>query len=212
MQKIKRELHIRTIMLALALMLGSLALIPTAIQAQDGPNKIYLPSVPGTQSVQSASVDTQQTDSAPEITAAHDQHGNKCRVRAKGLTTVKSDFSVDETVENLKDEIDARPLNLVADIDHAANAAGIGEELRPTRLLLFGNPAVGTPLMQSKQTIAIDLPQKYLVWEDECGTVRIGYNAPNYLKKRHKIRDRNENFDNIANVLNVIATAAASDE
>lgn len=212
MQGSERKLYARTIMLALALMLGSLALIPTAIQAQDGPNKIFLPSVAGAEGVQSASVDIQQADSAPEIMAAHKQYGNKCRVRAQGLATVRSDFSFDETVTRLEAEIGARPLNLIATVTHSANAANIGQELRPTTLLIFGNPAVGTPLMLSDQTIGIDLPQKFLVWEDECGTVRIGYNAPRYLKQRHKIRDRDENFDNIANVLNVIATAAASDE
>jgi uncharacterized protein (DUF302 family) len=100
-------------------------------------------------------------------------------------------------------------LGIFAIIDHADNAASAGMELRPTVLILFGNPAVGTVLMQSEQTIGIDLPLKYLVWKDACGEVQIGYNSTKFLKKRHKIKDRDQVFENIANVLDAIAQAAA---
>jgi uncharacterized protein (DUF302 family) len=133
----------------------------------------------------------------------------KCEVRAKGLTTLESDFDVDETVLSLQDEILDRGLGIFAIIDHADNAASVGMELRPTTLILFGSPTVGTVLMQSEQTIGIDLPLKYLVWEDACGNVRIGYNSTKFLKKRHKIKDRDQVFENIANVLDAIAQAAA---
>jgi len=133
----------------------------------------------------------------------------KCEVRAKGLTTLESDFDVVETVSRLETEITNRSLGIFAIIDHADNAASVGMELRPTTLILFGSPAVGTVLMQSEQTIGIDLPLKYLVWEDACGEVRIGYNSTKFLKKRHKIKDRDQVFENIANVLDAIAQAAA---
>jgi len=133
----------------------------------------------------------------------------KCDVRAKGLTTLESDFDVVETVSRLETEITNRSLGIFAIIDHADNAASVGMELRPTTLILFGSPAVGTVLMQSEQTIGIDLPLKYLVWEDSCGKVRIGYNSTKFLKKRHKIKDRDQVFENIANVLDAIAQAAA---
>jgi uncharacterized protein (DUF302 family) len=135
----------------------------------------------------------------------------KCEVRAKGLTTLESDFDVVETVARLQEEILDRGLGIFAIIDHAANAEGVGMELRPTTLILFGSPAVGTVLMQSQQTIGIDLPLKYLVWEDACGKVRVGYNSTKFLKKRHKIKDRDQVFENIANALNAIAQAAAED-
>lgn len=135
----------------------------------------------------------------------------KCKVQAKGLTTVESEFDVDETVLRLQDEILTRPLGIFAIIDHTDNAEGVGMELRPTTLILFGSPAVGTVLMQSEQTIGIDLPLKYLVWEDACGKVRIGYNSTKFLKKRHKIKDRDQVFENIANVLDAIAQTAAED-
>jgi uncharacterized protein (DUF302 family) len=75
-------------------------------------------------------------------------------------------------------------------IDHAAGAAKVGKQLRPTVVLVFGNPAIGSLLMQSKQTVAIDLPLKLLVWEDDSGQVWITYNDPDYLVKRHAITDR----------------------
>ena len=130
-------------------------------------------------------------------------------MRAKGLTTLESDFDVDETVLRLQEEILDRGLGIFGIIDHAENANGIGEVLRPTTLIFFGSPTVGTVLMQSEQTIGIDLPLKFLVWEDACGEVLIGYNSTKFLKKRHKIKDRDQVFENIANVLDAIAQAAA---
>lgn len=73
-------------------------------------------------------------------------------------------------------------------IDHSAGAKKVDKELRPTELVIFGNPKVGTPLMQCVQTVAIDLPQKMLIWQDEAGTTWLSYNNPSYLAKRHHIR------------------------
>jgi uncharacterized protein (DUF302 family) len=78
-----------------------------------------------------------------------------------------------------------RGLSVFARIDHAAGAAKVGKTLRPTELLIFGNPQGGTPLMECAQTAGIDLPLKALVWQDEAGKVMVGYNDPEYLAKRH---------------------------
>ena len=87
-------------------------------------------------------------------------------VGANGLVVLPSPYSVDQTMQRLEQEVAKRDLNVFARIDHAAGAARAGAELRPTVLLVFGNPKGGTPFMQCQQTIAIDLPLKVLVWED----------------------------------------------
>lgn len=102
-----------------------------------------------------------------------------------GLTTVVSLFDASETTKRLKIEITARGLTLFAEVDHAAGAAAIGEDLRPTTLLIFGNAKGGTPLMQANQTIGIDLPLKALVWQDSDGKTRITTNDPSWIATRH---------------------------
>jgi uncharacterized protein (DUF302 family) len=82
-------------------------------------------------------------------------------------------------------------------------------ELRPTELVIFGNPKVGTPLMQCKQTVAIDLPQKMLIWEDESGLVWISYNEPQYISDRHNIQGCDENIGKIKTALSNFANSAA---
>jgi uncharacterized protein (DUF302 family) len=94
-------------------------------------------------------------------------------------------------------------------IDHRANAASVGKELRPNKLIIFGNPNVGTGLMQNRPTVGIDLPLKFLVWEDADGTVRITYNDPGFIGRRHKIKGLNDTLDNISSALNNFATVAA---
>ena len=104
-----------------------------------------------------------------------------------GLIVKSSPYSVEETETRFKQILEARGLNLFASVDHAQNASGVDLELRPTRVVIFGNPKVGTPLMQCQQTIAIDLPQKVLIWEDEQGQVQVAYNDPQYLGGRHRL-------------------------
>jgi len=101
-----------------------------------------------------------------------------------GLVIVDSDQPVAATVERLRGDIEAKGLKVMAVIDHAANAAGAGLELPPTQVIIFGKPEVGTKLMQAKRTIAIDLPQKMLVWE-ENGQTKIAFNDPKWLLARH---------------------------
>jgi uncharacterized protein (DUF302 family) len=104
---------------------------------------------------------------------------------ADGLTSVISRFGPKETMDRLEAEIKAKGMTVFARIDHAAGAAAVGLPLRPTELLIFGNAKGGTPLMQSMQTIGIDLPLKALVWQDGSGKTWLSYNDPGWLAKRH---------------------------
>jgi uncharacterized protein (DUF302 family) len=104
--------------------------------------------------------------------------------------------------------VDAQKLRILATVDHGANAAGVDQELPPTRLILFGNPELGTPLMRSARTVAIDLPQKLLVWEDQDGRILVTYNDPLYLQERHRIEGRDEILVTISSALsNLVAEA-----
>lgn len=113
--------------------------------------------------------------------------GSTLAQAADGLITVKSQHSVAATADRLERILNEKGMTVFDRINHAAGAESVGMELRPTELVVFGNPKVGTPLMQCAQSVAIDLPQKMLVWEDENGQVWLGYNDPQYLKTRHGI-------------------------
>jgi uncharacterized protein (DUF302 family) len=102
-----------------------------------------------------------------------------------GIVNVPSNHSVDETVERLKNILQSKKIMLFALIDHSGEAAKVGMTMRPTKLLIFGNPKAGTPLMLAAPSIAIDLPLKILVWEDAHGKVWLSYNSPEYLQQRH---------------------------
>jgi uncharacterized protein (DUF302 family) len=104
---------------------------------------------------------------------------------ADGLITIKSAVSVKETISRLETAAREKGLVIFARIDHAAGAQKIGKSLRPTELLIFGNPQGGTPLMECAQTAGIDLPLKALAWEDAGGQVWLGYNDPQFLAQRH---------------------------
>lgn len=108
---------------------------------------------------------------------------------AEGLIATVSPYSVNDTLQRLQKNAKQRDLKIFARIDHAAGAAKIGETLRPTEVVIFGNPKGGTPLMQCAQTFSIDLPLKALVWQDAAGQVCLGYNDPAYLAKRHGVAD-----------------------
>lgn len=129
-----------------------------------------------------------------------------------GLIATDSPYTVEETVERLQTAMGARELNVMMVIDHAANAANVELELPPTQLILFGNPAVGTQLMQASRTVAIDLPQKMLVWDDGEGNVQIIYNDPVYLAERHDIMGRDQVVTNVSNALGAIVNEAVGSE
>ena len=102
-----------------------------------------------------------------------------------GLIAVKSPYGAKETMDRFAAVVKERGLNVFARIDHAAGAAKVGKSLRPTEVLVFGNPQGGTPFMECAQTVGIDLPLKALVWQDASSQVWLGYNDPTYLAGRH---------------------------
>src|ERR1700752_3764610 len=102
-----------------------------------------------------------------------------------GIVTIQSHQSVDQTVQKLEGILQAKGVKLFAMIDHSGEAEKAGMKMRPTKLLIFGNPKGGTPLMIAAPSIAIDLPLKVLVWESADGKVQISYNATSYLQARH---------------------------
>lgn len=106
---------------------------------------------------------------------------------ADGLISVESPYSAEATMNKLEDVVKSKGLNVFARIDHAAGAKKAGMALRPTELLIFGNPQGGTPFMKCAQSVGIDLPLKALVWEDNSGQVWLGYNDPKYLAQRHNV-------------------------
>lgn len=106
---------------------------------------------------------------------------------ADGLVAVKSPYDAKVTMDRFEAIVKDKGLNVFARIDHAAGAAKIGKSLRPTEVLIFGNPQGGTPFMECAQSVGIDLPLKALVWEDSSSQVWLGYNDPAYLAQRHGV-------------------------
>jgi uncharacterized protein (DUF302 family) len=123
-----------------------------------------------------------------------------------GIIAIPSIHSVDQTVETLKSILQAKGVTLFALIDHSGEAEKVAMKMRPTKLLIFGNPKGGTPVMLAAPTIAIDLPLKILIAEDDQGKVWISYNSPVYLQERHGLP--RELLQNIAVVETLAAKAA----
>ena len=130
----------------------------------------------------------------------------------KGIEKRRSAFSFEETYARLRQAIEDNPnLRIVTEIDHGANAAGVGLDLHPTRLIVFGNPLVGTPFMQAEQSIGIDLPQKMLVIEDEEGKVFVAFNSINWLARhRHGIEGEDGRIEAVTGVLRGLAATATT--
>ncbi len=122
-----------------------------------------------------------------------------------GIVSERSHHTVDETVDRLKNILQAKGVTLFALVDHSGEAANAGMQMRPTKLLIFGNPAAGTPVMLAAPSIAIDLPLKILVWEDSEGKAWLSWNSPEYLQRRHGLPS--ELVKNIA-VAEVLAAKA----
>jgi uncharacterized protein (DUF302 family) len=124
-----------------------------------------------------------------------------------GIISKSTNRTVDETVEKIKALLQAKSIKLFTVIDHSGEAETAGIKMPPTKLLIFGNPKGGTPLMLAAPTVAIDLPLKLLVWEDARGSRWISYTSPQYLKQRHVLPD--DLLKNIA-VIEALATEAAA--
>jgi uncharacterized protein (DUF302 family) len=129
-------------------------------------------------------------------------------VADNGLISMKSPYDVTATTDRLEESLAAKGMTVFARINHTEGALKVGKELRPTVLIIFGNPKVGTPLMQCAQSVAIDLPQKSLIWEDENGQVWLSYNDPIYLARRHDIENCDELINKISNALGNFSRAA----
>jgi len=126
-----------------------------------------------------------------------------------GLIIITSNQAFDDTVTSLTDAVEAAGFRVPLVLDHSANAASVDLELPPTTLIIFGNPAVGTGLMQNQRSIGLDLPQKFLVWEDE-GAVFIAYNDPAFLAQRHGLTEQDDTIEQIASALANFAEAGAN--
>jgi len=129
----------------------------------------------------------------------------------EGIVLVSTELSVDTVYNRLIAAIDGNPnVNVIAELDHQANAARVNLDLRPTKLVVFGNPALGTPLMQDERSIAIDLPQKMLIYQDADGTTKLIYNDPAYLADRHDVDDDLAQIATITMALQNFAAAATT--
>lgn len=127
---------------------------------------------------------------------------------AHGVKAVRSPHSVKVTIDRFEAAAKARGLNVFARIDHAAGAQKIGKALRPTELLIFGNPQGGTPLMECAQTVGIDLPLKAFAWQDAGGAVWLAYNEPRYLMHRHRAGECQPAVNNATGALEALAAEA----
>jgi uncharacterized protein (DUF302 family) len=125
--------------------------------------------------------------------------------KEEGIVKIPSHHSVDETVDKLKTILQSKGVTLFALVDHSGEAEKVGMKMPPTKLLIFGNPKGGTPLMLASPSVAIDLPLKILIAQDPEGKVWISYNSPEYLKERHGLPD-----NLLPNIAVVQAPAAAA--
>ena len=125
-----------------------------------------------------------------------------------GMISIKSSHDVKTTVDRLENKLREKGMSVFIRINHAEMAQKVGKKLRPTELIIFGNPKAGTPLMQCGQSVGIDLPQKALIWQDEAGQVWLSYNDPKYLANRHSIKGCSEVIKKIEKALGNFARLA----
>lgn len=129
---------------------------------------------------------------------------------ADGVVIVKSNYNILHTVDRFKTIVEKKGMKIVAHIKHSDAAKKIGVNLPPTELIIFGNPKIGSPLMACARSIALDLPQKMLIWQDRAGQAWLSYNNPVYIAKRHKLAKHcSKSLNKIANALQKFANAAA---
>lgn len=126
------------------------------------------------------------------------------------LVTVRSAYGVSETLNRLESMLEEKGMVIFTRVDHAAGAVKAGMTLRPAELLIFGNPQVGTPLMQCDPTMGIELPQKMLAWEDDAGVTRLAYHNPEYMASLYQLDECAAVLERVAAALNNFATAATT--
>jgi len=127
------------------------------------------------------------------------------------LVTLPSAHGANETIARLKSLLEQRRIHVFAHIDHAAGAKQVGLSLRPTQVLVFGNPQAGTPLMQSQQTIGLDLPLRVLVWEDGAGKVWLTYRRPEVLARHYHVTGHDEAVKALDDGMAALARAATAE-
>ncbi len=127
---------------------------------------------------------------------------------SNGMIRIKSNHNVTTTIDKLENVMKTKGMTIFKRVDHSAGAEKAGLQLRPTELLIFGNPKVGTPLMLCSQTAALDLPQKALAYEDENGEVWLAYNDPAYMAKRHNLKDCDKPVQKVTHALANFARVA----
>jgi uncharacterized protein (DUF302 family) len=130
---------------------------------------------------------------------------------AEGVVNIQSTFNVEKTADRMENILQKKGMTVFNRIKHSEAAAKVGIELRDTELIIFGNPKVGSPLMKCQQSIAIDLPQKALIWENDKKEVWISYNSPGYLAKRHAVAGCENVLLKVEKALAGISKAAASE-
>lgn len=128
----------------------------------------------------------------------------------EGMISLTSQHSVDATADRLVTMLESKGMTVFDRIDHADGAQKVGIDLRPTTLVIFGNPKAGSPLMKCNQTVALDLPQKALIWQDEQGQVWLSYNDPSYLKNRHQLSGCDKVLQKITGLLSKFANGATA--
>ena len=128
-----------------------------------------------------------------------------------GMIKLQSPHDVTTTLDKLTSVLESKGMSVFGRVNHASNAESAGMSLRPTEVLIFGNPKIGTPLMLCSQSVAIDLPQKMLAWEDEAGEIWLGWNDPTHLKTRHAIEGCDEVLEKVTAALSNFAKAAVSE-
>ena len=129
---------------------------------------------------------------------------------ADGVIEVESAYTVNETADRMESILKEKGMTIFNRINHSEGAGKVGIELRDTELIIFGNPKVGSPIMKCRQSVAIDLPQKALIWEDDKGKVYISYNDPKYLVKRHDISGCEQVIAKIETALASIVKSAST--
>lgn len=129
---------------------------------------------------------------------------------SNSIISIESSYTVTETADRFEKILSKKGLTIFARINHGKNASNVNLELAPSEVVIFGNPKIGTPLMHCSKTVAIDLPQKALFWQDETGQVWLSYNNPEYLKERHSIKGCDKVIDKVTSVLGKLSKAATS--
>ena len=129
---------------------------------------------------------------------------------AEGMITIESSHTVKETADRLENVLNKKGMTVFKRVNHGSGAKNVGIDMRETELVIFGNPKVGSPLLVCQQSVAIDLPQKALIWKDKENKVWFSYNDPAYMKQRHNINGCDEVLEKITNALANFAKAATS--